>query len=179
MADKRATLKPIEETDPEEFIDELYDTDDPAMTNDPLIQIIRHIYDTLNTLIANSNTNNTQVDKMTMTGDTDIDTMASEVTENTAKTGITNAQASAITANTAKTGISSAQASAITANTAKTGISSAQASAITANTSKVTFGITGGTISLAIETNAKTKAKSIKFTIVEGKSTLTGTLPLT
>ena len=133
MADKRATMQPIEETDPDEFIDQLYDEDDPAMVNDPLIQIIRHIYDTLNALIANSNTNNGQVDRMTMTGDIDLDTMASEVTENTAKTGITNAQASAITANTAKTGISSAQASAITANTAKTGISSAQASAITAN----------------------------------------------
>ena len=122
MADKRATMQPIEETDPDEFIDQLYDEDDPAMVNDPLIQIIRHIYDTLNALIANSNTNNGQVDRMTMTGDIDLDTMASEVTENTAKTGITNAQASAITANTAKTGISSAQASAITANITRSGL---------------------------------------------------------
>ena len=50
----------------------------------------------------------------------------------------TSAIATAITANTAKTGITSGQASAITANTAKTGISTSQASAITANTAKVT-----------------------------------------
>ena len=61
-----------------------------------------------------------------------------EITANTAKTGITSGQTSAIVANTAKVGITTGQASAITANTAKTGITSGQASAITANTAKVT-----------------------------------------
>ena len=77
----------------------------------------------------------------------------SEITANTAKTGITSAQASAITANTAKTGITSSQASAITANTAKTGITSSQASAITANTAKT--GITSSQASAITANTAK------------------------
>ena len=82
------------------------------------------------------------------------DNIASAVSTNTAKTGITNSQASAILANTAKTGISTSQANAITANTAKTGISTSQASAITANTAKVSFPVLaqeGNSLSFAID----------------------------
>jgi len=78
----------------------------------------------------------------------------SEISANTAKTGITSAQASAITANTAKTGITSAQASAITANTAKTGITSAQTSAITANTAKITYPASASNKLAGIEASA-------------------------
>jgi hypothetical protein len=80
-------------------------------------------------------------------------TIASAITANTAKTGISSGQASAITANTAKTGISSGQASAITANTAKTGITTGQASAITANSAKT--GITTSQSSAITANSAK------------------------
>ena len=119
MAEKRATIQPIEDLDPSDFIAELYDANDPAMATDPLIQIIKHLYETINTLINHTNTNNGQVDRMTMTSDVNIDTLVSNVSTNNAKVGITSSQASAITANTAKTGITSSQASAITANTAR------------------------------------------------------------
>ena len=58
---------------------------------------------------------------------------------------LANSINSEITANTAKTGISSAQTNAITANTAKTGITSSQATAITAALPKAGGAITGTT----------------------------------
>ena len=98
-----------------------------------------------------------------VTADKLANSINSEITANTAKTGITSGQASAITANTAKTGITSGQASAITANTAKTGITSGQASAITANTAKVTnathTGDVTGATALTIAADAVTYAK--------------------
>ena len=54
-----------------------------------------------------------------VTADKLANSINSEITANTAKTGITTSQANAITANTAKTGITTSQANAITANTAK------------------------------------------------------------
>jgi hypothetical protein len=65
--------------------------------------------------------------------------LQSEVTANTAKTGITTAQANEITANTAKTGITTAQANEIIANNAKNGITTAQANEIIANNAKVSY----------------------------------------
>ena len=128
-------MQPIENLDPDDFIDALFDPNDPAVSNDPLLQIIKHLYDTINTLITHINTNNATVDKVkdNLSSDIDLDTLASDVSTNNAKTGITTSQANAITDNTAKTGITTAQANAITENTKKTGITTSQASAITSN----------------------------------------------
>jgi len=132
---KRDTMQPIENLDPDDFIDALFDPNDPAVSNDPLLQIIKHLYDTINTLITHINTNNATVDKVkdNLSSDIDLDTLASNVSTNNAKTGITTSQANAITANTAKTGITTSQANAIVANTAKTGITTSQANSITTN----------------------------------------------
>jgi|MEHZ01.5.fsa_nt_MEHZ011471514.1_8 hypothetical protein len=83
---------------------------------------------------------------------------------------LANSINSEITANTAKTGITSGQASAITANTAKTGITSGQASAITANTAKVTnathTGDVTGNAALTIANDAVTLDKIADAVIV-------------
>jgi len=133
MAEKRATIAPIDDTGNDGLFDELIDPNDPGTTSDPLLNVIIHLYNTVNTLITHTNTTNGRVDQIDISSDIDLDDLKSDVTANTAKTGITTAQANAITANTAKTGITTAQANAITANTAKTGITTTQASTITAN----------------------------------------------
>ena len=173
MAQKRAQLAPIEDLDADDYINELFDPNDPAIANDPLIQIILHLYDTVNTLISDINTNNNQVD-MLLVDDTDIDTMLSDITTNKAKTGITTSQANAITANTAKTGITTSQANAITANTAKTGISTSQTQNIRTNTiitEKVSNLTTASKNVKSVAADFDTKTGVYTFTIVDGNST--------
>ena len=151
----RDTIQPIENLDPDDFIDALFDPNDPAVANDPLLQVIKHLYETINTLITHTNTNNTTVDKVkdNLTSDINLDTLVSNVSTNNAKTGITSTQAGHITANNAKTGITSTQAGHITANNSKTGITTSQAAAIVLNTAKA-----GVSSSQASEIKASTAA---------------------
>ena len=116
MAEKRATIAPIDDTGNDGLFDELIDPNDPGTTSDPLLNVIIHLYNTVNTLITHTNTTNGRVDQIDISSDIDLDDLKSNVTANTAKTGITTSQANAITANTAQTGITTTQATTITAN---------------------------------------------------------------
>ena len=107
--------------------------------------------------------------------------ITSDVSTNTAKTGITSTQASAITANTVKTGITTSQASAITANTAKTGITSTQASQITANNAKVgtetDLSVTEG-MTLKATVAVSRGVYTLTFTVTHGRVTKTANITM-
>ena len=99
MAEKRATIAPIDDTGNDGLFDELIDPNDPGTTSDPLLNVIIHLYNTVNTLITHTNTTNGRVDQIDISSDIDLDDLKSNVTANTAKTGITTTQATTITAN--------------------------------------------------------------------------------